>query len=215
MAALVWTQQLPPKVEGGIARNVVTACVQPNGNGKDCADWLQQQDTFQAWALVRPLLYTWSYTGDSASAAAWCMQTPKNLRVLAFFSVGDGWGEKDPAAATAWALQLASEDDRLSAIRGVVMRWGQKDIPAVTAWIKQLKPEEVKTAAKTIAANWLFNKFNTGGKQDEAAIKEWLNQLPLSDADKEEVLKGPPLPIIYPKSTGLDPKDIKISTPAN
>ena len=63
------------------------------------------------------------------------------------------------------------------------------DIPTATAWVKKLEPGETRLAATVIAQQW-EKIFNDGGKRDEAAIRKWLDQLPLSDSDKEEVLRN-------------------------
>ena len=85
-------------------------------------------------------------------------------------------------------------DDRHAAIHGIALKWGRANIPAATVWIKQLKGDDLKVAVKAIAGDWRANKFNNGSNaRNEAAMKEWLDSLSLSDADKTEDLTGPPL----------------------
>jgi hypothetical protein len=118
----------------------------------------------------------------------------KNARYISFFSVGDGWYLKDQPAASNWAAKLESDDDRHAAIHGIALKWGRANIPAATVWIKQLKGDDLKVAVKAIAGDWRANKFNNGSNaRNEAAMKEWLDSFPLSDADKTEDLTGPPL----------------------
>ncbi len=64
------------------------------------------------------------------------------------------------------------------------------ELPAATAWIKKLEPREARLAA-TVFAQEQKKLFTTDGKRDEAAIRKWLDELPLSDADKQDVLSHP------------------------
>ena len=115
------------------------------------------------------------------------MQAPKAARDIAFFSVGDGWYLKKQPDACAWATKLESDDDRHSAIRGISLKWG----PGAVAWVKTLKGDDLKISVKTILGN---RKFYKDGARDEAGMKEWLDQLPLSAEEKEEFLKPPAPP---------------------
>ena len=99
---------------------------------------------------------------------------------------------KKPADATAWAAKLEAQKDRLSANRGIALIWGRrKDLAPVAAWIRTLPKEEMAPAAKTVIENWKYNKFNDGGKKNEAAVKEWVDQLPLTDAEKAAIPQTP------------------------
>lgn len=197
-AALVWAFKLPAPTSGQVVNVLLPVCA--TSNGKITADWLVKQNTRATLGNMHGTMYVWSRS-DAAAAAAWCMTAPKNVRLCAFFSVGDGWYTKDAKAAADWAVKLESADDRLAAIRGVALKWGRSNIPAVTTWIKTLKPDEIKLAAKTIVGDSHANKLNPGGAAGDAAIKAWVEQLSLSDADKDDVLKGPPLPDITPQVT--------------
>jgi hypothetical protein len=192
--ALAWLLKLPQDVAGPLLFPVTSTCGQTNG--KLCADWLVQQGTLAALSRLHALLWAWA-TGDPVPAAAWCAQAPKNVRYLAFFSVGDGWGgRKDAPAGADWAGKLPDHDDRLAAVRGVAQSWSLKDLTATTVWIKGLAPEEMKTGAESVVGTKrAFSKGNKDIAGDEASLRAWLDQLPLSAADKDEVLKSAPINI--------------------
>jgi hypothetical protein len=191
-AALAWSQQLPRDTPFSVSAGVVAACAL--ANGKASADWAVQHSRPPEFGPLHGLLFVWSSRGDPAAAAAWCAEAPKYARYISFFSVGDGWYLKDQPAASHWAVKLESADDRHAAIHGIALKWGRANIPAATVWIKQLKGEDLKVAVKAIAGDWRANKFNNGSNaRNEAAMKEWLDSLSLSDADETEVLTGPPL----------------------
>jgi len=191
-AALAWSQQLPRDIPFSVNAGVVAACAL--ADGKASADWAVQHSRPPEFGPLHGLLFVWSSRGDPATAAAWCAEAPKNARYLSYFSVGDGWYLKDQPAASNWAVKLESADDRHAAIHGIALKWGRANIPAATVWIKQLKGDDLKVAVKAIAGDWRANKFNNGSNaRNEAALKEWLDLFPLSDADKTEDLTGPPL----------------------
>lgn len=193
-AALEWLLHLPPDVAGKLLLPVTATCGQTNG--KLCADWLVQQGTPAALSRLHALLWAWA-GADPVPATAWCAQAPKNVRYLAFFSAGDGWGgRKDAASGAEWASKLPEREDRLPAIRGVAQSWSLKDLAATTTWIKALPPEEMKTAAESVVATKrAFSKGNPAIAGDDASLRAWLDQLPLSAADKDEVLKSTPINI--------------------
>jgi len=191
IAALAWVTHLPRGTSFNVFATVVGTCAQTNG--KLSADYLTQNFPAPGFGGLHNLMVGWAAYGDSAAAGAWCLQAPKNARYLAFFSVGDGWFVKNQPAASDWAVKLEAPEDRYAAIHGVALKWGRKDIPAATVWIKTLKPDEIKIAVKAIAGDWGANKFKNAGVKDDAAMKTWLEQFPLSDAEKEEDLKGTPL----------------------
>ena len=191
-AALAWSQQLPRDIPFSVSAGVVAACAL--ADGKASADWAVQHSRPREYGPLHGLLFVWSSRGDPAAAAAWCTEAPKNARYISFFSVGDGWYLKDQPAASNWAAKLDSADDRHAAIHGIALKWGRANIPAATVWIKQLKGDDLKVAVKAIAGDWRATKFKNGSNaRNEAAMKEWLDSFPLSDADKTEDLTGPPL----------------------
>jgi hypothetical protein len=191
-AALAWSQKLPRDIPFSVSAGVVAACAL--ADGKASADWAVQHSRPPEFGPLHGLLFVWSSRGDPAAAAAWCAEAPKTARYISFFSVGDGWYLKDQPAASQWVATLESADDRHAAIHGLALKWGRANIPAATVWIKQLKGDDLKVAVKAIAGDWRANKFNNGSNaRNEAAMKEWLDSFPLSDADKTEDLTGPPL----------------------
>jgi len=189
VAALSWAMHLPRDFPAGVHGAVVNTCA--INSGKVTADWMVQTYKAPSFGELHGVLYIWSWKGDTQSAAAWCAQAPKSARDIAFFSVGDGWFLKDQPAASEWATKLESDDDRHSAIRGISLKWGRANIPAATGWIKKLKPDEIQVAARTLLNDWTQNKFKKDGARDEAAIKDWIEQLPLTAPEKEDLLREP------------------------
>jgi hypothetical protein len=191
VAALTWKTHLPRETPFAVHSAVTGTCAL--NSAKIAADWMVQNGKPPAYGDLHGLLFTWSWKGDPASAAAWCAAAPKGARDIAFFSVGDGWYLKDQPAACDWASKLEADDDRHSAIRGIALKWGRANIPAAGAWIKKLKADDKKVAARAIVSDWRANKFNKdrSGTRDEAAVTEWLDQFQLSDADREEITKDP------------------------
>lgn len=184
-AYVAWTVAQPQKIYDQ-ARMSAAACGDA-ANPKTGADWLVQQGTPHAIMVMHGYLLGWSKTAPDA-VIAWCSQASysnPDVRYAAFFTIGDGLCRKDPAMATAWAAQLPQNEDRLAAVHGIALIWARGNISAVTAWIQQLNPQDMKRAAMAVAETWRLVK--NGGPSLEA----WLDQLPLSPADKQEVLKGP------------------------
>ncbi len=192
VAVLSWAVKLPNPIKDQVGQAIPSICAQTNG--KASADWSVQKGS-NNW-LLHPLLFYWAAI-DPAGAIVWCGQAPEEVRYLAYFSVGDGYGMKDPPGAEGWAVKLESPDDRLSAIRGVALRRArEKDIPTLGTWLKSLKPEEMMVGAKSVVWDWQANNFNNGGVKNNEAIKEWLDQFPLNDSQREDILKTP-LPGIF------------------
>ncbi|HEY3319232.1 MAG TPA: hypothetical protein VGP72_02005 [Planctomycetota bacterium] len=186
-AVLSWLHQLP-RNQQGIGLNVVGVCARTNG--KVSADWSINKGA-NAW--LHQLLVGWA-VADPRAAEAWCVQTaiPKEVRFLAFASVGDGACRKDPPLAAAWAAKLEANEDRLAAISGVALLWGRANMAAATVWVKQLQPLEAQIAARTVVADWKANKFHTQeGAKDTVAIRAFLEQLALSGKEKNQVLNSP------------------------
>ncbi len=186
LAALLWLQQVKTPTVGPWSTVLVT-CGQTHG--KVSADWSLQTN---GHPFIHPLLFVWA-SNDPATAAQWCLQAqkPDEIRYLIFFSIGDGAAMKDPAFATAWTEKLELEADRLAAIRGIMLRWPASNFQAATAWIKQQKGEALKVAAMSLL-EYHSNKFKTkDGTKDVPGMKAWLDQFPLSDAEKEAALNGP------------------------
>jgi hypothetical protein len=135
------------------------------------------------------VLLNWT-AKDPAAASAWCVALQSKdakARNVSFFSVADGLCRKKIESATAWVAQLQPGDDRLAAVEGTTIIWARGDIIAATAWIKTLTPPEMKRAAQTVVSVWRFAK----GTSKWPNVQEWLDQMPLSAADKDYVLKNP------------------------
>jgi len=182
------TLQVPMKVsyalgKGKDARIVADWFISPECDAGEKGHWFY--DLIQMWGEV-----------DSEAALAWALQMPKDtdavLRFKCFLALGNGWiakVKKSGGALNGSELfsRIKSRDDRLAAVMGAATKG--TDIPTATAWVKKLEPGEARLAATVIAQQWK-KIFSDGGKRDEAAIKKWLDQLPLSDSDKEDVLKN-------------------------
>ena len=160
-------------------------------NGEVAADWLIKNfGPPDYWRLHQLLLY-WSQFGGHPEAVVWCLKAPAEVRYMSIFSVGDGLCRKDPPAAADWALKLKAEKrDRLAAVHGVILMWARGDFAKATEWIKNLEPAEAKFATVVMLSEWKNNKEAKGN--DVTAKKKWLEQLPFSDTEKEELLKSPP-----------------------
>jgi len=185
-AALTWSSQLPKNICEKVFVPVLLV------NPPASADWMiQHNNTGYNNNHLHGVLVTWGRT-DPAAAAAWCQKTKmedKEVRRTAWFSVADGMARKNLKDAGAWAEKVEANEDRLAAIGGVAMMWGRGNVTTAAPWIKQLKPEEMKAAIATIAKDWHMTKLKSQGTTKAEAVKPWLDQFPLSDKEKEELLK--------------------------
>ena len=171
------------------------------GKGKDVsivADWFisPKCDASERLHWFYDLIQMWGEV-DSDAALAWALQMPKatdaDSRFRCFMALGNSWiakvrksgGSLDGVELFA---KIESEDDRLGAVMGAATKG--TDLPTATAWIKKLEPREARLAA-TVFAQEQEKLFKTDGKRDEAAIRKWLDELPLSDSDKQDVLDHP------------------------
>lgn len=191
IAGLAWMNSLPPNVYAKI-RTCAGAYVQ-GGDPKKSADWIVQQSSPAASDLLHLVSATWGRL-DPIAAGAWCVQLQsKNaqMREVSFFSVADGICRKKPEQAAAWVAQLPPGEDRLSAVDGTVCIWDRGDIVAVTTWIKTLSSAEIKRAAQRVVSGWGSVKGTKDAPNAWKSAQEWLDQLPLTAADKEYVLKNP------------------------
>ena len=190
-AGLAWALALPPRVSGQVKGNL--AVFGQGVNPSSSADWLVQQGSPPAVDALHGVLLSWT-AADPASASAWCVglqSKDAKARKVSFFSVADGLCRKKAASATAWVAQLPPGDDRVAAVEGTVIIWARGDIVAATGWIKTLSTPEVKRAAQTVVAVWRFAKGTSKTPNPWQNAQEWMDQLPLSAADKEYVLKNP------------------------
>ena len=182
------TLQVPMKVsyslgKGKDVRIVADWFISPNCDASERLHWFY--DLIQMWGEV-----------DSAAALAWALQMPSatdaDSRFRCFMALGNGWIAKVKKSggvldASELFAKIASEDDRLGAVMGAATKG--TDLPVAAAWIKKLEPREARLAA-TVFVQQQEKLFKTDGKRDEAAIRKWLDQFPLSDSDKQDVLKN-------------------------
>ena len=190
-AGLAWALALPPRTYGQVKGNL--AVFAQGAEPANSADWLVQQGSGPALDALHGVLLRWT-ANDAVSASAWCVglkSKDAKARNVSFFSVADGLCRKKAASATAWVAQLQPGDDRVAAVEGTVIIWARGDIVAATDWIKTLGPPEKKRAAQTVVAVWRFAKGTSKTPNPWQNVQEWMDQLPLSAADKEWVLKNP------------------------
>ena len=169
------------------------------GKGKDVsivADWFisPKCDASERLHWFYDLIQMWGEV-DSDAALTWALHMPEatdaDSRFRCFMALGNGWIAKVRKSGgsldgSELFSKIKSEDDRLAAVMGAATKG--TDLPTATAWIKKLEPREARLAA-TVFAQEQEKLFKTDGKRDEAAIRKWLGQLPLSDSDNEDILK--------------------------
>jgi len=190
-AGLAWALPLPPRVYGQVRGSL--GMFGQGANPANSADWLVQQASPTALDALHGVLLSWTLK-DPVSASAWCVglqSKDAKARKVSFFSVADGLCRKKPESATAWVAQLQLGDDRLAAVEGTAIIWARGDIVAATGWIKTLSPSEVKRAAQTVVSVWRFAKGTSKSPNTWTSVQEWIDQMPLSPADKDYVLKNP------------------------
>lgn len=134
----------------------------------------------------------------------------EDLRSMAY-GIAKGWTwvvPKDATLATAWAMGLKSPEERMSAFFGIGMGWSRYYLLETTAWIKTLKnKEEIRAASCGVVKMLqlgLTEKQKTLGRNTDvehykaAYAKEWLDQIPLSDSEKTDILNSPVISMIMP-----------------
>jgi hypothetical protein len=190
-AGLAWALALPPRVSGQVKGTL--GVFSKGANPARSADWLVQQGSPMALDALHGILLGWAMN-DAVSASAWCggmKSKDAKARSVSFFSVADGLCRKKAELATAWVARLQPGDDRVAAVEGTVIIWARGDIVAATEWIKTLDPAEKKKAAQTVVAVWRFAKGTSKSPNVWQNAEVWMDQLPLSAADKDYVLKNP------------------------
>jgi hypothetical protein len=183
---LTWTLALPSPLHEQVRQSISVCGKSPNV--KAAADWLVQQDSPRVTMMLHGLTLGWSQQ-DMAAAEAWCLQlqTTRDNRYVTIFTVADALCRKDPKSAVAWTATLTAPDDRHAGLDGTVTIWIRGDYAATAAWMKQLNPADLKWAALVAARNWRA--------KPDLTLAAYLDQFPLSAADKADTLKGP-----YPDS---------------
>jgi hypothetical protein len=190
-AGLAWALALPTRSFGQVKGNL--AVFSQGADPASSADWLVQQGSPAALDALHGVLLGWTVK-DADSASAWCVglkSKDAKARSVSYFSVADGLCRKNRELATALVAQLQPGDDRVAAVEGTVIIWARGDIVAATDWIKTQGPPEMKRAAQTVVAVWRFAKGTSQVPNPWQNVQEWIDQLPLSAADKDYVLKNP------------------------
>ena len=183
---LTWALALPMPLYGPVQQSISVCGKSPDV--KAAADWLVQQDSPRVTMMLHGVMLGWAQQ-NMAAAEGWCLQlqTTRDNRYVSIFTVADALCRKDPKSAVAWTGTLTAPDDRHAAIDGTVTIWIRGDYAAMATWIKQLNPSDMKWAALVAARNWRA--------KPDLTLAAWLDQFPLSAADKADTLKGP-----YPDS---------------
>jgi len=181
-AVLSWAQKLPPVLRGKVVIQIIDA------NPQVAADWYIQTNI----VFFHGAIYSWAMKEPNA-AAAWSLKSPESVRAVAVISAAEGWFLIDKSSAADWAAKLTSDEDRVAAIKGVALKWcrtkdAKDGLQPAADWLKKFKPSDIKEACKFVVGDWKANPFNNSGTRNDAAIKEWVNQFPLSEPDKNEIL---------------------------
>jgi len=146
----------------------------------------------------------WTYADPAGAIAAFSKVKALEDRRSMAYGICKAWTwtrTEEAPAATAWAMGLEPKEVKLSAFYGIGVGWSRYYLPATTAWTKSLKDhEEMRVAAYGVAK--MIQKGLTEKQQgaervkdvghyDRSFAKEWLDQFPLSDAEKTAILNGP------------------------
>lgn len=183
---LTWALALPMPLYGPVQQSAAICGKSPDVQA--AADWLVEQDSPRVTMLLHGLMLGWA-NQNMAAAEAWCLQrqTTRDNRYVSIFTVADALCRKSAPSAVDWTATLTAPEDRQAGIDGTVTIWIRGDLAAMTTWIKQLNASDMKWAALVAARNWRA--------KPDLTLAVWLDQLPLSAADKADTLKGP-----YPDS---------------
>ena len=154
---------------------------------------------------------TWSYKDPSVGTTLFLKVTSQEDRQSLAYGICKGWTwalPQDAPAATAWAMGIKSKEERMAALYGIGQGWSRYYLLETTAWIKTLKnKEDVRATAygvvKLIQTGMAEIQKTTGRVKDAAHYKadyakEWLDQLPLSDSEKTDILNSPVISMIMP-----------------
>ena len=160
-----WALQLPPEFNRQYL-HAIGKCGEIHG--KITEDWLLKKKRYGA---LHYAMHYWA-NADPLPAAEWCMQAPTEVHHIAFASLGDGWTYKDPAASTAWFLNLKSTEDRRSMAHGIckAWTWHQRDAVGATAWALGLKSKEDRLSA-------IFGIGQGWCRYDVPALTAWIKTL--------------------------------------
>jgi hypothetical protein len=181
-AALAWLEKVPPEMLGDSREMVVRLDAMrdpraaldwftehPSSNAKaseelmtvfdyflkydepSARDWLAKQPREQTSKLEAKLLDVLNETGRDEEAARRITANPR-VTWSPIARTGTLLARRDPAAAGAWALALADEEARSSAVTGVVREWLDRDPDAAVAWVSTFPAGAMReSAARDVA----------------------------------------------------------------
>jgi hypothetical protein len=192
-AALAWAVGLP---KGQSNYQTLNRVAQAWGNrdpkaALEGAMSLEPKGGNLAMSALHLIVTAWA-RADPQAALAWAeKQTRADLHRTAYFSVADGWAQKDPPPAADWAAKLADDNDRHLTVGEVAHGWVWtpsfvKNPEAAMAWVEELQAGELKMAAGSIAEGV--------ARKDAPKAKAWVEGLPLTDAEKAEIIQKFPTP---------------------
>jgi len=150
----------------------------------DEIDWLTKRGlkpgTMDFYALHLTVV-VWAGKDPNAALEFAKKQPQGPIRKNIYNSVAEGWGRADIKAAAAWAAKVPDTEDRQTAINFVASFWASTKPEEDAAWAQTLPKDDLKFAASKLVPVW--------AKKDPAKAVQWVASLPLSDAEKEEILK--------------------------
>ena len=103
-------------------------------------------------------------------AAALFAELPATHQNETAISISSSWVEKDPDAASRWALSLPDGPARENAVGSVVSQWTQNDPAAAGGWVQQLPAGTMRDAAVGQFANQVVER-------DPARAMEWVRMI--------------------------------------
>jgi hypothetical protein len=153
---------------------------------------------------------------DPAEAAKWASQlTNENARQMSELTIAVGWAANDPQSAAKWAASLSPEEQ--DAVYGAIASvWAKNDPQATGEWLNSLSGSGRDTAIVSYASavapvdpatalSWALSASNASIRdessrhiaaewlaRDPVAARAWIEQSPLSDADKVMLLGATP-----------------------
>jgi hypothetical protein len=175
--------------------------------------WIERQTDVQMQQLFLSHL-VFQMSGENAKAAVELAEKLGGSKMEGTISQAlMGWAGADPAAAAAWVDQQTANWNYYDS---VAYSWGRKDPQSASAWVNALPAgpakdrflQEVATVVKrrsiepTIAAQWLAGISDTTTRttaytnlarawlaQDKEAALTWIENAPLDQPTKTELLK--------------------------
>jgi hypothetical protein len=151
-------------------------------NGKAAVELAEKIGGPKKEGTISQALQGWT-SDDPTAAAAWVDKQSANWRY--YDSVAYRWGRTDPTSATTWVNGLPAGPAKDRFLQEAAVAVKRKFIqPAIGAqWIAGISDASVRTTAYTdLARAWL--------QKDTEAARTWLENAPLDQQTKIEILKA-------------------------